>query len=115
MAKPDLLPGVTTDSCPPVVVADSRRAVLRARRRAWLRDASNLVLLAAVDYVCIAWPAAHIPFIGREESMILVALLNAAVITHVVMSRLSARLAARRIAGTWCHRERARFFDHGPL
>src|SRR5688500_912127 len=101
MVKPDLLPGVSPDPCPPTVVADSRATILRARRHAALRDSVNLILLAAVDYVCLFWPAAHVPFIGREQSMTLVALLNAAVITHAIMSRLSARLAARRIASTW--------------
>ena len=115
MPRPDLLPGVLTDSCPPAVVVDSRQTVLQARRRALVRDVSNLVLLAAVDYVSLRWPAVHIPLVNREQSMMLVALLNATVVTHIVMTRIAARLAARRIAATWSLRERARFFQSGPL
>lgn len=115
MPKPDLLPGVITDSCPPAVVVDSRQTVLEARRRALFRDVSNLVILAAVDYVSLRWPAAHIPLVDREQSMLLVGLLNAAVVTHIVMARVAARLAARRIAATWSLRERSRFDQNGPL
>ena len=114
MARRDLLPGVRTDSCPPRVVLSSRELVLRARRRAFLRDAANLVLLAIVDYVAIHWPSTHIPFIAREDSVVLLALVNAAFLTQMIMSRLIARWSARRIATTWCLRERARFFQ-GPL
>jgi hypothetical protein len=115
MTRPDLLPGVTTEDCPPTVVADSRATILRARRHAALRDSLNMILLGAVDYVCVTWPSAHVPFVGREHSVTLVALLNAAVITHVIMSRLTARWAARRIASTWSLRERARFFQRETL
>lgn len=115
MATRDLLPGVTPDPCPPAVVTDSRRTVLLARRRAALRDAANVVLLVLVDYVSLTWPAAHIPLLSRQDSIVLVALLNAAVITYVIMSRLTAKWTARRIASTWCLRERARFFQRESL
>ncbi len=115
MPKSDLLPGVVTDSCPPAVVIDSRHTVRKARRRALFRDVANLVILGAVDYVSLRWPAAHIPLVNREQSMLLVGLLNATVVTHIVMTRVAARLAARRIAATWSLRERARFFQSGPL
>jgi hypothetical protein len=115
MAKPDLLPGVVTDSCPPRVVVDSRTLVTRARRRAAIRDTANLLLLVLVDYVALRWPATHVPFFDREDSIVLLAIANAVIVTHIVMSRLIARMAARRIASTWCLRERARFFQSGPL
>lgn len=115
MARRDLLPGVETDSCPPAVVADSRRTVLRARRIAVVRDTANVVLLLAVDYAAYHWPATHIPLLGREDSIVLLSLLNAAVFTQMIMTRLIARWSARRIATTWCLRERARFFQGGPL
>lgn len=111
MVTKDLLPGVEADPIPPVVVADSRATILRARRRAALRDAVNIFLAIAVDYVFLQWPSTHIPLLDRYDSMVLVALLNAAIVTHTVMSRLTARWAARRIASTWCLRERARFFQ----
>jgi hypothetical protein len=115
MPRPDLLPGVVTDSCPPVAVIGSRETIVRARRRAIFRDVTNLAILGAVDYVSLHWPSAHIPLVNREQSMLLVGLLNATVITHIVMTRIAARLAARRIAATWSLRERARFFQSGPL
>ncbi|MGZ8869074.1 MAG: hypothetical protein ACXW2P_12085, partial [Thermoanaerobaculia bacterium] len=115
MPRPDLLPGVVTDSCPPVAVIGSRETIVRARRRAIFRDVTNLVILSAVDYVALRWPSAHIPLVNREQSMLLVGLLNATVITHIVMTRVVARLAVRRIAATWSLRERARFSQTGPL
>lgn len=115
MRKPDLLPGVVTDSCPPVIVIGSRETIVRARRRAIVRDVTNLMILAAVDYVSLRWPSVHIPLVNRDQSMLLVGLLNAAVITHILMTRVAARLAARRIAATWSLRERARFFQSGSL
>lgn len=115
MARRDLLPGVRTESCPPAVVADSRRTVIRARRVAVIRDTINILLLIGVDYAAVRWPATHIPFVSREDSIVLLALLNAAVLTQMIMTRLIARWSARRIATTWCLRERARFFQGGPL
>ena len=115
MARRDLLPGVQTDSCPPAVIADSRRTVVRARRLAVIRDTFNVLLLMGVDYSAMHWPSTHIPFVSREDSIVLLALLNAAVITQMIMTRLIARWSARRIATTWCLRERARFFQGGPL
>ncbi|HUP46615.1 MAG TPA: hypothetical protein VM779_14000 [Thermoanaerobaculia bacterium] len=114
MARRDLLPGIETDSCPPRVVVNSRDLVLRARRVAALRDIANLILLGMVDYAALYWPSTHFPFLGREDSIVLLALVNSAFITHAIMSRLVARWSARRIATTWCLRERARFFQ-GPL
>jgi hypothetical protein len=111
MARRDLLPGVTAESCPPRVVANSREVIERARRNAVLRDLANVVLLAGVDYVFLTWPSTHVPAVSREHSMLLLALLNAGLVTHMVMSRLTAKWTARRIASTWCLRERARFFQ----
>ena len=115
MARTDLLPGVRTDSCPPRVLVDSRTLVLRARRRAAIRDAANLILLGLVNYVAWNWPLTHVPFMDREESVLLLAVVNAVVLTHMLTSRMFARWSARRIATTWCLRERARFFQGGPL
>ena len=111
MARRDLLPGVTIDDCPPRIVTNSADVVSSARRRAVLRDLANVFLLAGVDYVFLNWPATHIPTLDRDGSVIFLAALNGIVATHMIMSRLTPKWAARRIAATWCLRERSRFFQ----
>jgi hypothetical protein len=110
MARRDLLPGVNVVECPPRVVFDSRRAIRRARRRAAFRDAAQLILLAGVDYLFMHWPLTHIPDLGRDRSVLIVATLNSLILTHVMVSRIFPRWSARRIAATWCSAERSRFF-----
>lgn len=110
MARRDLLPGVTTDDCPPVVVFDSKSAIRRARRRAALRDFAQLALLGGVDYLFLHWPLTHIPSFGRDGSVMIVASLNSLILTHAIVSRTFPRWTARRIASTWCPSERRRFF-----
>ncbi len=111
MARRDLLPGVTTEDCPPAVVFDSKRAIRRARRRAALRDFAQLALLAGVDYLFLGWPLSHIPSLGRDGSVMIVAFLNSLILTQVIVSRTFPRWTARRIASTWCPSERRRFFS----
>ena len=106
-----MLPGVTAEECPPVVVANSADVIAAARRRAIFRDLANVMLLAAVDYVFLNWPLTHIPALDRNGSMLFLAALNGVVATHMIMSRLAPKWAARRIASTWCLRERSRFFQ----
>ena len=111
MARRDLLPGVRTDSCPPRVVSDTRREIVRARRRATACDIAQLMLLAGVDWLFLRWPYAHVPMVDRKDSMLVLAGLHALVITQIVVMRAFPRWSARRIATTWCLRERARFFQ----
>jgi hypothetical protein len=111
MARKDLLPGISADDCPPVAVFDSRRAINRARFRAVLRDAAQLLLLVGVDWLFVRWPYAHVPSFDRAHSVLIVALLNAAVLTHVAVTRAFPRWSAQRIARTWCLSERAWFFQ----
>ncbi|HEV8660740.1 MAG TPA: hypothetical protein VGS96_19210 [Thermoanaerobaculia bacterium] len=110
MARRELLPGITADDCPPVAVFDSRRAITRARRRMILHDAAQFILLAGVDWLFIRWPYTHIPSFDRAHSVVIVAVLNAALLTYAIVSRMFPRWSARRIATTWCLAERARFF-----
>ena len=114
MARRDLLPGVSPEDCPPAVVFDSARAIRRARRRAAIRDAAQLILLAGVDYLFMRWPLAHIPALGRDVTVLVVATLNSLILTHAMISRIFPRWAARRIASTWCTSERTRFFGAQP-
>lgn len=110
MPKPDLLPGVTTVACPPDVVCDARGAIRKARRRAMMRDAAQLSLLVAVDWLFMRWPDARVPFLDRNQSLTLLEITNAAVAAHLWWARvLMPRWAARRIAATWSRAEQQRF------
>lgn len=111
MARRDLLPGVATDTCPPAVVFDSLRAIRRARRRALLRDLAQFLLLAGVDWIFVRWPYTHVPTFDRAHSVLVLAMLNAILLTHLIIVRTFPRWSARRIAATWCLTERARFFQ----
>jgi hypothetical protein len=110
MPLTDLLPGVRPDACPPRVVATTRSEIARARFRATAHDVAQLFLLAGVDYFFAQHPTVHIPMLNRADSFTILAALNAAVLTHVILSRVMPKWTARRIASTWCLRERARFF-----
>lgn len=75
-----------------------------------MRDVANVLLLAGVDYFFVTHPTSHIPLIDRSTTVVILAAFNAAVLTQIVLSRVFARLTARRIASTWGLAERARFF-----
>jgi len=108
MPKSELLPGISQQGCPPVVVCDPRPAIRRARRRALFRDVLQLLLVAAVDWLLIHWPAAHVPGLTRFDSVALVVFVNAVMIGYVWLTRAFPKWSARRIAATWCPEERKR-------
>ncbi len=110
MAREELLPGIAAGACPPAVVFESRRAIGRARRRAAFRDFSQLLMLSGVDWLFVQWPHTHVPSLDRPHSVLVVALLNAVLLTHIIVVRTFPRWSARRIAATWCLSERVRFF-----
>jgi hypothetical protein len=105
-----LLPGVSDAGAPPPVVIDSRIVVARARRFAVVRDVVDLLLLVCVDGLFLRWPHAHIPFLGRHDSLLIVVGLNTMLIGYLWLARAMPRWTARRVATTWCLAERARFF-----
>lgn len=105
----DLLPGVTTDSCPPRVVCDARTAIRNARRRAWLKDALQLSLLLAVDYLFVHWPESRLPFMDRATSLDALRVVNLLIVADLWLTRAVPKWWARKIAGTWSRRERERF------
>jgi len=111
MTRRELLPGVGEETLPPPVIADTRRAVARARRQAAARDIANILLLAALDYFFMRWPSTHVPGMSRDQSAMALIALNALVVTYIVLARLKPRMRARRIAATWSLRERSRFFQ----
>jgi hypothetical protein len=109
MPTKDLLPGVTDRSCPPRVTCDARAAIQKARHRALLRDAMQVLLLLAVDYLFVYWPESRVPFLDRAESLSFLRWMNALIFLHVWLSRAVPKWSAKRIASTWCRAERERF------
>jgi len=109
-----LLPGVSDAGAPPPVVIDSRSVVAKARRRAIVRDVIDLLLLIGVDGLFLRWPHAHVPFLDRHDSLLVLLGLNAMLIGYVWLARAIPRWTARRLATTWCLAERARFFRNSP-
>ena len=109
MSMPELLPGVTSDRCPPSVVCDAHAAIRNARRRAFVRDAMLIVLVAAVDYLFFHWPESRMPFTDRAGSLVLLRWLNVLVIADLWLMRALPKWWARRIATTWSRTERERF------
>lgn len=105
-----LLPGVRDAGSPPAVVFESRRVIAGARRRAVFRDALDLLLLGCVDGLFIEWPRAHVPMLDRYESVMIIAAVNAAMLTYLYVARTFPAWRARRVASTWCANERTRFF-----
>jgi hypothetical protein len=109
-----LLPGVSDAEAPPPVVIDSRIVVARARRRAVVRDVVDLLLLVCVDGLFLRVAHAHVPFLDRHDSLLIVVALNTMLIGYLWLARAVPRWTARRVATTWCLAERARFFRVSP-
>lgn len=109
MPTRDLLPGVTSRSCPPRVACDAKAAIRKARHRALVRDAVQVTLLVAVDWLFVHWPESHVPFLGRGESMIFLRGVNALIFFDLWLSRAMPKWWAKRIASTWSRAERDRF------
>lgn len=110
MPRLDLLPGVASAGSPPKVVFQSQRVIVRARRRAIFRDVLDLLLLFSVDALFLHWPKAHVPGVGRPDSLLLLFAANALLIVTLWTARAVPRWRARRVASTWCASERSRFF-----
>lgn len=112
VSQSEILPGVAPrQPIPANRDAAAATIVRKARRQALLRDSVDASILAVVDLFFIRWPQAHIPFFDRGETMIVLALIHALIITGWVVSRRFPAWRARRIARTWAPRERAR---HNP-
>ena len=109
LARPNLLPGVSESGAPPEVLCESRRIIASARRRAAFRDTFDLFLLAAVDSLFLRWPHAHVPSLDRDQTALIIAAVNALVITYMWSARAFPRWRARRVASTWSVTEQNRF------
>jgi hypothetical protein len=101
-----LLPGVVAAQVRPAVVMESRRVIASARRWAAVRDACNLVLLVSVDWLFLRWPHTHVPMLDRSQSVLVLAAVNALLISSMWWARSAPRWRARRVANTWCDAER---------
>ena len=113
MEKPvrrTLLPGVSDAEAPPLVITNSRAVVARARRRAIVRDVIDLLLLVCVDGLFLRWPLAHVPFLDRYDSLLVLLGLNAMLAGYFWLARAVPRWTASRVAATWSLPERASFF-----
>lgn len=109
MPKPELLPGVTSEHCPPAVVCDAHAAIRKARRRALVRDVVLIALVASVDYLFFHWPESHIPFLDRGSSLTMLRWVNVLLVADLWLVRALPKWWARRISETWCRAERERF------
>ena len=108
------LPGVSDERVPPAVIFNSRKVIRRARRRAAFRDVVDLVILAFVDALFVQWPDAHIPRLGRETSLLILAFMNLAMFATLWLSRAMPRWKAKRVATTWTQAERRRVLNRPP-
>ena len=108
-ARRSLLPGVSDSEPKPDVVFRSGNVVVSARRRAAIRDAFDLLLLAGVDGLFLRWPHAHIPALNRAETLAIVAGMNVVFVAYALFMRALPRWRARRLASTWSATERNRF------
>lgn len=109
MPNPELLPGVTSAASPPRVVCDARAAIRKARRRAIIRDAVLIVLVASVDFLFFYWPDSRMPFLDRAGSLTLLRCVNVLLVADLWLMRALPKWWARRVSQTWCRSERERF------
>jgi hypothetical protein len=108
MPKDPLLPGVSAEVPPPVIIFESHPVIRRARRRALARDVFDLLLLVAVDVLFIRWPQAQIPLLNRFQSLQLLVAVNVLLLGYLWVSRVFPRWRARRVSATWDTTERER-------
>ena len=109
MPTRELLPGVTSDSCPPEIVCNAHNEIRKARRRAIARDVAQVVMLAAVDILFVHWPESRMPFLDRAHSLTILRTINALIVADLWLTRAVPRWTAKRIASTWCKAEREKF------
>lgn len=109
MPKNELLPGVSTTSCPPRVVCDAHAEIRRARQRVWMRDGLQLALLLVVDWFFVQWPDSRLPFAERAASLSFLRVANVAILGHLWLTHAVPKWNARRISATWSRREREKF------
>lgn len=105
----ELLPGTAgPEATPPNAGCNALREVERARRSKKFRDTFDGVLLLALDYLFVAWPGAHVPFLSRSQSLSLLVAMHIVLIGYWIVSRELPSWRARRIAETWTPEERLR-------
>lgn len=106
----DLLPGAAGPrASAPVPRTNAQHQVQKVRRAASIRDTIDSVLLIAVDVFFFLWPEAHIPFLSRASSVLVLILANVLLVGFWVVTRSIPRWRARRIAKSWDSEERSKF------
>jgi hypothetical protein len=106
----ELLPGVGgPHSTPPRQVHNPANHIRKARHRAAIRDLVDIMVLIAVDIFFLSWPAARIPYLTRDGSLVVLLFLHVVVVVSWLRTRWYSRWRAERIAGTWDDSERRRF------
>lgn len=74
-----------------------------------LRDATQISLLLAVDYLFVHWPDSRMPFMDRDSSLAFLRAVNFVAVADLWLTRALPKWWARRIATTWSRSERERF------
>jgi len=105
-----LLPGAGgPHASPPTPRTNAQHQVRQVRRAAAIRDTIDSVLLLVVDVFFFFWPEAHVPFLSRASSVLVLILANVLLVGFWVVTRSIPRWRARRIAKSWDSEERSKF------
>jgi hypothetical protein len=106
-----LLPGVTgPDQVPPSRGVNARASIAAARRRCLLRDAADLAILLLIDALFFLWPAAKLPFVSRDGTLLVLLALHLLLAAVWFGTRWYPAWKAERIAASWSEEERRRFY-----
>jgi hypothetical protein len=110
MRDRELLPGVQPrGGARPSPTYDGRKAVVKARRSANLRDVIDSAILIGIDAMFFFWRDAHIPGLSRHDSLWVLFFAHIGIAIWVMAVRVVPAWRARKIASTWEVQERERF------
>ncbi|HXI13150.1 MAG TPA: hypothetical protein VNM92_11000 [Thermoanaerobaculia bacterium] len=106
----DLLPGASgPNTTAPRANYKPHEQLRQARRSASIHDAIDTIIFVAVDALFLLWPRAHIPFLSRRASLLILLIANISLIGFWIRTRWLPRWRAKRISETWTEEERSRF------
>jgi hypothetical protein len=106
----DRIPGVSgPETCSPQRRTDARGPVEAARRKANRRDALDLSLLLAVDFLFASWESARVPLLDRSDTIFILLAVHLMVFGSIIAARLLPAWRARRVSSTWKPAEQVRF------
>jgi hypothetical protein len=81
----------------------------KARRRALMRETTQVALLVAVDWLFVHWPESRLPLADRSHTLTILFGVNVLLVADVWLTRTLPRWRARVVAATWCRSEREKF------